>query len=123
MRLELVLIALFFATWLVGLLQYVGLVRMDGDLELGLQGLFSAAAALGWLAGNVYVHRSRGLPADLRRRVLLIYLLGPPGILFLVRSMAPVEAQLAAPLAPLYATFVFSILFPVPVTLRPRLPE
>lgn len=118
MRLELVLTALFFASWSVGLLQFVGLVPTAGTLDFGLQGLFTAAAALGWLAGNVYVQRSRGLPSLLRRRLLLIYLLGPPGLLFLLRGMAPMEVQLAAPLAPLYATGVFSILFLVPVSLR-----
>ncbi len=109
---------MFFACWLVGLLQWSGLVPRAGSLDLGLRGLFSLAAATGWLSGNVYVQRSRGLPAALRRRILLIYLLGPPGLLFLIRSMAPVEAQMAAPLAPLYATSVVAIFFLVPVSLK-----
>jgi hypothetical protein len=118
MRLELVLLALFFAAWLVGLLQWSGLVPRSGSLDLGLRGLFSLAAAVGWLSGNVYVQRSRGLPPGLRRRLMLIYLLGPPGLLFLLRSMAPAETQMAAPLAPLYATLVMSIFFLVPVSLK-----
>lgn len=118
LRVELVLLALFFACWLVGFLQWFGLVPRAGSLELGLRGLFSLAAALGWLAGNVYVPRRRGLPAELRRRILLIYLLGPPGLLFVLRSMAPFEEQMAAPLASLYATIVYAIFFLVPVSLR-----
>lgn len=118
MRLELVLLALFFACWLVGFLQFFGLVPTTGSLDLGLRGLFTFAAALGWVAGNVYVQRSRGLPGEIRRRLLLIYLLGPPGLLFLLRSMASAETQMAAPLAPLYASGVFSILFLVPVSLK-----
>ena len=112
------MLALFFASWLVGFLQWAGVVARAGSLELGLRGLFSLAAALGWLAGNIYVKRSRGLPAELRRRVLLIYLLGPPGLVFLLRSMAPVDAQMEAPLAPVYATVVVSIFFLVPVSLK-----
>jgi hypothetical protein len=118
MRLELILLALFFASWLVGFLQWSGLLPKAGSLDLGLRGLFSLGAALGWLSGNVYVQRSRGLPAALRRRIMLIYLLGPPGLLFLLRSLAPAETQMAAPLAPLYATLVMSIFFFVPVSLK-----
>jgi len=118
MRLELVLLTLFFASWLVGLLQYFRLIPMAGSVELGLRGLFAFSAALGWLAGNVYVQRSRRLPKVLRRRLVLIYLIGPPGLLFLLRSLAPHELQMAAPLAPLYATLVCSIFFLVPVSLK-----
>ena len=118
LRLEAVLLGLFFACWLVGLLQWSGLVPRAGSLDLDLRGLFSLAAAIGWLAGNVYVHRGRNLPPELRRRIRLIYLLGPPGAIFLLRSMAPVEAQAAAPLAPLYATAVTTIFFLVPVSLK-----
>ena len=118
MRLELILLALFLACWSIVLLQIVGLVSMAGTLDLGLQGLYSTAVALGWLSGNVYVHRGRGLPRELRRRLLLIYLLGPPSLLALLRSMAPVVAQTAAPIVPLYAAIVFAILFLVPVSLK-----
>ena len=69
MRLELILLALFLACWSLVLLQFVGVVSMAGSFDLGLRGLYSTAVAFGWLAGNVYVHRSRGLPRDLRRRL------------------------------------------------------
>ena len=118
MRLELGLVALFFVSWLVGLLQYFGWLPVSGSFSLGLRGLFAFAAALGWVAGNVYVHRSRGLPRLLRRRLVLIYLFGPPGLLFLLRSLAPKALLAAAPLASLYATLVFSIFFLVPVSLK-----
>lgn len=118
MRLELILLSLFLACWAVVLLHIVGLVPMAGSLELSLQGLYTIAVAMGWLSGNVYVHRSRGLPRELRRRLLLIYLLGPPALLALLRSMASVEAQRAAPIVPLYAGVVFAILFLVPVSLK-----
>ena len=96
----------------------VGLVPLAGALDLGLRGLYSLAVACGWLAGNVYVQRSRGLPRELRRRLLLIYLLGPPSLLALLRAMAPVSAQRAAPVVPLYAAVVFAVLFFVPVSLK-----
>lgn len=118
MRLELILLALFLACWSIVLLQFFGAVPMAGTLDLGLQGLYSVGVALGWVSGNVYVHRSRGLPRELRQRLLLIYLLGPPSLLALLRSMAPVEAQRAAPIVPLYAAVVFAILFLVPVSLK-----
>lgn len=118
MRLELILVALFLACWSIVLLQMVGVLSMAGTLEMGLRGLYSTAVAVGWLAGNVYVHRSRGLPRELRRRMLLIYLLGPPSLLALLRSMASLDAQLAAPIVPLYASIVFAILFLVPLSLK-----
>ena len=118
MRFELVLVGLFLACWSIGLLQFLGLVPRTGDLDIGLRALFTIAAALGWVAGNVYVHRTRALPRALRYRLLLIYLLGPPGLLFLLRSMAPAESQMAAPLAPLYASIVSAIFFLVPVSLK-----
>jgi hypothetical protein len=120
-RLEPVLVAFFVATWVVDLLAVLGLVDLRGSLELGLYPLYSTAAAAGWLAGNIYVARGRGLPRALRRRIRLVYLLGPPGLLFLLRAMASAEAQRAAPLVPLYSFGVFSVLFLVPVLL-PRAP-
>ena len=59
-----------------------------------------------------------GCPTPIRRRFLLIYYLGPPAILGLLRSMAPWADQHAAPFVPLYAFGVFSILFLVPVTMK-----
>lgn len=117
-RLELALLGLFLACWTVNLLVLAGLVRVAGNYPMSLYGIYGVAAALGWLAGNVYVQRTRGFPGALRRRFLLIYFLGPPGIVYLLRAMAPVAEQVAAPLVPVYAFGVFGIFFLVPVSLK-----
>ena len=114
-RLEPVLIAFFIAAWFVDLLAVLGVVELRGSLDLGLYPLYSTAVSLGWLAGHLYVGRSRHLPAELRRKVWVVYFLGPPGLLYLLRAMASVEAHRVAPLVPLYAFGVFSIFFAVPV--------
>jgi hypothetical protein len=118
MRLELVLLALFMACWTVVLLHLFRVVPLEGALDLGMQGLYTTAVAAGWLLGNVYVKRSRGLPPELVRRLRLIYLFGPPGVLALLRAMAPGPSQEAAPFVPLYAGIVYVILFLVPVSLK-----
>jgi hypothetical protein len=114
-RFEPVLVAFFLAIWVVVLLAVLGVVDMRGNLELGLYPLYSVASALGWIAGNMYSQRSSGLPRTLRRRVWVVYYLGPPGIVYLLRLMASPESQRAAPLVPFYAFGVFSALFLVPV--------
>lgn len=111
------MVALFFASWLGALLGQVGALPTAGTLVLGLYPYFSLAAALGWVAGNIYLHRRRHLPRHLWRRVLLVYLLGPPGILYLLGAMAPAAQQEAAPLLPLLAFAVFGIFYLVPLTL------
>ena len=117
-RIEQLFFALCLASWIVGLLAYLGVVDLTGRLALGLYPLFTLAAALGWVCGNVWVHRSRGLPSGLARRLWTFYFFGPPGLLYLLRQMAP-EAELeVAPLVPLLAFFVYTVLFLVPVTLR-----
>lgn len=121
-RVEPVLVAFFIATWSVDLMAVVGLVDLRGNLELGLYPLYSTAAATGWVAGNIYVARGQGLPRPLRRRILLVYYLGPPGLLYLLRAMASLETQRAAPLVPIFSFGVFSVLFLVPV-LMPRAPS
>ena len=50
--------------------------------------------------------------------VLLIYLLGPPSVIYLLRTMAPAKEQGAAPLAGIWAFAVLAIFFMVPVSLR-----
>jgi hypothetical protein len=50
--------------------------------------------------------------------MLLVYLLGPPSLLYILRSMDLITSQAMVPLAPVFATGVFAILFLVPVTLR-----
>ena len=118
---EPILVAFFLATWSIDLLAVLGIVDLRGSLEVGLYPLYSTAAASGWLAGNLYVARSTGLPSLLKRKLWLVYFLGPPGFLYLLRAMASAETQRAAPLVPLYALGVFGVLFLVPVLL-PRPP-
>jgi hypothetical protein len=118
-RLEIVLVGLFFACWAAAALGSLGLVGLAGALPLSLYPLYSIAAGLGWISGNVYVTRSRTVPRRLRRRVLWVYFLGPPGIVYLLRAMAPAREQLTAPLVPVYALGVYAALFLVPVVLKP----
>ena len=122
MRLEVHLATFFVGVWFIGLLHLLGLVPLGGTLELGLYQLFGTAAASGWLASNLYLYRARGLVKPVRRRFLLVYLLGPPSVIYLLRALAPPEAQQAAPLAPILAFAVYSIFFLVPITLKPKLP-
>ena len=119
-RLEPALIGLFFASWLGALLAQLGVLPLAGTLPLAFYPYFSLAAALGFAAGNFYVQRRRVFPPELRRRLLLVYLVGPPGILYLVRGMAPAADQALAPLVPLLGFGVYSIFFAVPVKLVPR---
>jgi hypothetical protein len=113
------LAGLLLACWLMGILAVVGLVPLAGSLRLSLYALFGTAAACGWLAGNLYVRRTRELPAEHRRWLRTLYLFGPMGLLFVLRAMAPAADQVAAPLVPLYSFGVFGALFLVPVLLRP----
>jgi hypothetical protein len=113
-----VLLGLFLACWALSVLSFTRVVWLAGSVPLSLYGYYSVAVALGWGFGIVYVRRTWGFPAPIRRRFLLIYYLGPPAILALLRSMALWQDQRAAPFVPLYAFGVFSILFLVPVTMK-----
>jgi hypothetical protein len=115
---ELSLLGVFLAVWTVALLAFVGLLPAAGLLDLNLYQFYAIAAAGGWLSGNVYVARARRLPKPVRRRIMLIYLLGPPGLIYLIRSLASYEVQAAAPMAAVYACGVFFIFFLVPVSLK-----
>jgi cytochrome b len=113
-----IVLGLFLACWALSLLSFTRVVALAGSLPLTLYSYYGVAVALGWAFGIVYVRRTWGLPAPIRRRFLLIYYLGPPAILGVLRSMAPWSDQHAAPFVPLYAFGVFSILFLVPVTMK-----
>ncbi len=113
------LAALGAACWALVILHLMRLVPLAGAVPLGLYGLYGFAAAAGWLAGNVYVHRRAGRPRPLARRLLVVYLAGPPALVVLLRAMAPAAQQAAAPLVPLYACCVYAIFFAVPVSLAP----
>lgn len=116
-RFEVILLAFCAACGLVAAAGYAGLVTLAGWLELELYPLYIAAAATGWLAGNVFVHRSyrQGAPGAL---LLSVYLIGPLAPLVLLRAMAPPEEQERAPLVPLFACAVLVIFFLVPWSLR-----
>jgi hypothetical protein len=113
-----ILLGLFLACWALSLLSFTRVVTLAGSLPLTLYSYYGVAVMLGWAFGIIYVRRTWGLPAPIRRRFLLIYYLGPPAILGLLRSMAPWTDQRAAPFVPLYAFGAFSILFLVPVTMK-----
>jgi len=114
------LLAFFTACWAVVVLDLAGILRLYGRLDLSLYALYSTAAALGWVAGNVWVHRRRGAHPLLRRRLLLLWLLGPPSLVTLLRAMAPIARQFEAPLAAVWAFGVYGIFFLVPVSFAPE---
>ena len=120
-ELELALLWIFLALWTVALGAMIGFLPATGLVDLGLYQFYGLASLLGWLAGNVYVHRTKGVSKPLRRRLILIYLLGPPALIYLIRSMAPMSTQAQAPFAAIYACGVFAIFFLVPVTLKSSL--
>lgn len=126
LRLELILLLAACVVWSLAALALFGLVPLAGVLDIGLYRLYSLAAVLGWATGNVYLARLRHLrlPREpllrlWRQRFLLAYLVGPPGVLYLLRALAPEPEQKAAPFVPVYALGVYAIFFLVPVTLRP----
>jgi hypothetical protein len=117
-RIELILAALFAACWLVAVLGVFDAAPLAGTLDLGFYSLYSLAVVLGSAAGNAYAWRAwRFDPAE-RRLLLALYLAGPPGLLTLLRALAPAESQAAAPLVPFYAFIVFAIFFVVPLMVR-----
>ena len=87
---------LFLACWVVFLLQLVGLARLPDLPRLTLTQLYSAASVLGWVAGMIYVQRTRHLAPPLRRRLFLLSFCGPPSLVYLLAAMA--RLQLQAPL-------------------------
>lgn len=117
---EVAILTVSCALWVLAILGQFGVLDTAGLLALDLYSLYALAGALGWIAGNVYVLRQRQLGGGtrLRRRLLLAYLLGPPSVVYLVRTFAPAAWQAAAPLVPWYAFAVYGIFFLVPVTLK-----
>lgn len=124
-RWELALLGAFSVAWALAALLGFGVLPGAGLLHLDLYSLYGLAAALGWVAGNVYVARRSSLrdaPERVRRRgrlhLLFVYLVGPPSVVYVLRALAPLVAQNAAPFVPLYAFGVYGIFFLVPVTLK-----
>lgn len=114
------LLSLFSALWIVALLELFGLLPLARGWPLSLYGLYGFGAFLGWISGNVWVHRRRRVGRRLGRWLLMVYFFGPPSILYLVRALAPAEHREAAPLVPVYAFAVYAIFFLVPVSFAPR---
>ena len=102
------------------MLDAAGVLHLAGALPLALYPFFSLAASLGWGGGLAYNVRRRGLHPPMRRRALVVYFFGPPGILHLVRAMAPLLLQRLQPLVPLLGWGVYSIFFAVPLVVAPR---
>jgi hypothetical protein len=109
-------VGLFLACWVVFLLQLAGIARLPVLPRLTLIQVYSAASALGWAAGMIYVQRTRHLAAPLRRRLFLLSFCGPPSLVYLLVAMA--RLQLQAPLVLLWSLCVFGIFYLVPVSFR-----
>lgn len=124
-RLELLLLVFFSGCWVAAVAIASGWLPLGGSLQIDLYPLYSLASILGWLAGNTFLlrrARATEVPAAvhslLRERLWMLYLLHPPAVIYLVRTLAPRAQQEAAPLAPLYAHFVFLLFFLVPVSFQ-----
>jgi len=89
---------------------------LAGLSHSGLYFLYGLALVLGWGLGNLYVARTRDDLKAVKRLMLPVYLLTPPGVLFLTWATASATLQAGVPLAPVYASGIFVILFLVPVT-------
>ncbi len=117
-RLQIILSALFAACWLAAILGAIDVAPLAGTLDLGLYPLYSLAVVAGSAAGNLYAWRAWRLDSPARRRLLALCLAGPPGLVTMLRAMAPQSAQEAAPFVPLWAFCVFAVFFVVPLTVR-----
>ncbi len=119
LKVEAALLIVFSVAWLAVILELLDRLPVAGTLHLDLYTLYSVAAILGWVTGNLYVLRRPRMPeGPYRTQLLISYLLGPLAFVYLLRASAPVSALRAAPLVPLYAFCVYWIFFLVPVTLR-----
>lgn len=119
-KIEPPLFGLFLASWVAVVLHNLGLVSLAAGVDLSFYQLYSVAAVVGWVSGNVYVHKRRRLAPEHRRRAGVLWLVGPQGVPALLRAMAPPEAQALAPLVPLYAFGVGAVLFCVPLVFGRR---
>lgn len=83
---------------------------------ISLYPLYTAASAVGWGLGNLFVARTRGEGRAVRRVLMPLYLIAPSGLLFALWSTARIELQIGVPMAPVYACGIYGVLFLVPVT-------
>jgi hypothetical protein len=111
------LLGFFGAAWAVSVLHLAGVLPLAAALPLSLYGYYAFAAAAGWVAGNVFVLRRRRIGG--RGLLLVLYLFGPPSLVYLLRALAPPEHQQAAPLAALWAFGVYGVFFLVPLVFPP----
>lgn len=118
MRLEPVLFGIFTLGWLLAIFILAIGRSLDTPLPISLYHLYGLAVFGGWLSGNVYVQRTAAKPRKERLRSLLVYLLGPPGLLFLTHGLTSVQSQARVPLAPVYAFGIYVVFFMVPVSFR-----
>lgn len=144
-RAERSLLGFFGAAWMVALLHLAGVLPLAGALPLGLYGYYAFAAVAGWLAGNVYVLRRRRLAATVpptprgraageggrrvggpatagrrdRRLLAILYVFGPPSLVYLLWALVSSPQQRLAPLAPLWAFGVYGVFFLVPIVFPP----
>ena len=129
--LETVILSSSLAAWSVGILAQIGILRWNLTFDLALYPLYILAAFTGWFFGNVYVHRSGRekhfagrrldevvLQVARTRLLFVLYLFGPPGWLYLIRSMARRQQLEEMPLVPILTFGVYAALFAVPVLLR-----
>lgn len=116
--LEAILLGLFLACWAVLVLSWTHLTKLSGGAPVPLYTFFSFSSALGWASGTLFVQRGRKLTDADRRLLRWVYYLGPQGIVYLLRAMAPLLDQRAAPFVPLWAFGVYTIFFLVPVLVR-----
>lgn len=106
--------------WVIAILTMTGILPLAGEVALDLYRYYSLAAVLGWVIGNIYVFRwLRHLPRrPFRKRAFLLYLVGPPSFLYVLRALAPLDDQQAAPLVPIFSFAVYGIFLMIPLTLR-----
>jgi hypothetical protein len=109
-------VGLFLACWVIIFLHLLGIARLPDLPRLTLTQLYSVSSVLGWIAGMIYVQRTRHLAPPLRRRLFLLSFFGPPGVVYLLISMSRLDHQ--APFVLLWALCVFGIFYLVPVSFR-----
>ena len=103
------------------LVHRLGLLSLASALALSFYQVYGTAAVVGWVSGNVYVARRRRLVSTaIRRRALVLWLIGPQGIPSLLWAMAPASLQAAAPAVPFYAFLVGTVFFAVPLVFGRR---
>lgn len=104
------------SAWCVALAALLTGRGLAGMSRMSLYPLYFSGAVMGWGLGNLYVARTRSALRAVKRILLPLYLLTPPGVLFLLWATADDLYQKMIPLAPVYASGVFAIFFLVPVS-------